>query len=153
MTTEEYESTIRDAAVENGKLNNRIRELEDELEAQSSRRAPPSHSDLDDNPLCKGCFQWRMGASGVAGIVLGIVALGFLQDHPTAVRELAASITGNAKNAGPIQVALAVLTVIAPGLATFGEWQWTLYRHGHPGIIRRIAEIGEAFKKGRKHDV
>lgn len=150
MTSAEYESILLQAAKENDQLRDQIRQLQ--TEPRDDARSGVSSGDAGDNPVCRGCFHWRMLVAGATGALFGLGLLGAVQDHSAAVEDLATLISGNKANAGLVQAALVLLTVIAPGLAVFVDWNRTLYKHNLPGLFRAIAELWKAFKRGQGKD-
>lgn len=148
MTETEFETVVRNAAAENDRLKDRIEELETQLERRGKEPEPGEPGATDDNPLCRGCYRWRLAFAVVIGAACGLFVAALFTLHDPWGRRLAVSITGREGAADVVEYICCVLTAAAPVLAAIVEWKWLLYKNGYQGVFRAIAEMRDAFKRG-----
>jgi hypothetical protein len=148
MTETEFDSIIKNAAEENDRLKDRIEELESEREKRREATESNEPGGIDNNPLCRGCYRWRLTFALLIGLVCGLFVAVELALHDELRRRLAVIVTGREDAADVVESIAFVLTGTAPVLAAIVEWKWLLYKHGYEGAFRAIADMWAAFKKG-----
>lgn len=147
MTNVDYETIIKNAAHENDELKDRVTELEAELKGRGERASAEGGA-IDDNPLCRGCYRWRLAFAALVGGASGLIVLAVLGERLEWVRSLAIAVTGRVDAIPYVIAALVGLSAVVPVLIAVIEWKWLLYKHGYAGTFRAIAEMWAAFKKG-----
>ena len=134
MTQAEFETIIKNAAHENDQLRSRVDTLEMQLAGR--REGGESHQSgaIDNNALCMGCYRWRLTFAALVGVIVFVVCAVVL------------SLREGATNA--IGLLICTGCAVTPGIETFIDWKWRLYKHGYAGTFRAVAEMWAAYKKG-----
>jgi hypothetical protein len=149
-TAAELEDLLKAVLKDNKDLTEENAALRDEVErCRHQAPAPPGAGGIDDNPLCKGCYAWRLTFAVVFGLALGTGVWLLLEANKPFLQGIAQSLSGSKDDADALQLIAAISIVIGPVLATVAEWKWFLYKRGYPGMFRGIAECYRAFKEGR----
>ncbi|HUA82814.1 MAG TPA: hypothetical protein VMB85_03075 [Bryobacteraceae bacterium] len=125
--------------------NEQLREAIRQLQSQGAGQGPV---EIDNNPLCKGCYRWRLAAAASTGIASALFMSSTVQDFWGLLQRAAFSMTGYEFAPGVVQGLFLVITALAPVSAVIAEWKWLLYKRGYPGALRAIAEIARALKGG-----
>jgi hypothetical protein len=122
--------------------------LRDEVRRLQSRR---SHS-RDDvhgvtrNRLCEGCYGVRRAFASLIGADIGAAAWVFLDASKMSV-EAALGLTSDVVKLIGLSAPFVCAALLY--LAVLFDWKWRLFKAGHTGLLRGIAECRRAFQEGR----
>jgi hypothetical protein len=128
---------------ENEQLHEEIRQLQ-------GQGAGEGTGEIDNNPLCKGCYRWRLAVAAAVGVAFGLFISGRIQGFTRLLQRAAFGITGHAFAPSTVQAIFMTILALAPAAAVAAEWKWLLYKRGYPGAIRAIVEMWRVLKGGWK---